>query len=117
MGLNKRNENYKKKQENNQTQGKTEPNENPDDNKSDLEDEFIDMQSLNMGLEEETFGLFKKRINLHKQNKGHGFLISYNKDNEDKRIDKLIKAMKLGLRVVLVSDAGTPTISDPGNFN
>lgn len=65
-------------------------------------------------MEEEFLGSFKSRIRKNKETKGHGLLISFNKDNEEKRVDKIIKAMKLGLRVAIVSDAGTPTISDPG---
>jgi len=84
------------------------------DDEDNLYDEFIDEQNLNLGLEDEYFSAFKNKIKSHKENKGHGLLISFHKDNEEKRIEKLIKAMKLGLRVVLVSDAGTPTISDPG---
>jgi len=41
-------------------------------------------------------------------------LISYHKYNEDSRLAKLLKIMRYGLNIVLVSDAGTPTISDPG---
>lgn len=40
--------------------------------------------------------------------------MSYHDHNESKRIPKLIRAMKLGFRIALVSDAGTPAISDPG---
>jgi len=115
MGLNKRNDNYKKKKE--QEDNSNTNKENTEEQyEKDLEDEFIEEQSLNMGLEDDLFSVFKKKINNHKENKGYGLLISFNKDNEEKRIEKLIKAMKLGLRVVLVSDAGTPTISDPGTI-
>lgn len=41
-------------------------------------------------------------------------LVSFFEFNQDRRIPRLIRAMKMGLRVGLVSDAGTPTISDPG---
>lgn len=41
-------------------------------------------------------------------------MLSYHKYNEDARINKLIKVMKYGFKIGLVSDAGTPTISDPG---
>ena len=41
-------------------------------------------------------------------------LISYYKYNEEERVLKLINGIKNGLQVVLVCDAGTPCISDPG---
>ena len=49
-----------------------------------------------------------------KKKKGRGLLLSFFKFNQEKRIQRLIRAMKMGFRVALVSDAGTPTISDPG---
>jgi len=41
-------------------------------------------------------------------------LISYYEQNELQRIPEIISAIKDGLNIALVSDAGTPTISDPG---
>lgn len=41
-------------------------------------------------------------------------MISYHRHNEEFRCDYLIKELKDGKNIALVSDAGTPGISDPG---
>ena len=43
-------------------------------------------------------------------------LISYHKFNERKELHKVIKYLKLGNILSLVSDAGTPNLSDPGRI-
>jgi len=44
----------------------------------------------------------------------HTPLVSYFEHNEFKRMDKLLSHLKGGKDIALVSDAGTPGISDPG---
>ena len=41
-------------------------------------------------------------------------LISYHRHNEELRVDNLIEKLKQGNNIAVVSDAGTPGISDPG---
>jgi len=41
-------------------------------------------------------------------------IITFNKDNEKRKRLSIIKDIEKGLKVALVSDAGTPVISDPG---
>lgn len=41
-------------------------------------------------------------------------LISYYEQNEARRIPEIVTALRNGLSIALVSDAGTPAISDPG---
>ena len=43
-------------------------------------------------------------------------LISFHKFNENKLLDEIILKLKSGKNIALVSDAGTPVISDPGVF-
>jgi len=43
-------------------------------------------------------------------------LISYHKFNEKKNLQKIVDILKSNKIVSLISDAGTPTISDPGNI-
>ncbi|MFW5966061.1 MAG: 16S rRNA (cytidine(1402)-2'-O)-methyltransferase [Persicimonas sp.] len=47
---------------------------------------------------------------------GRPRLVSYHEHNERERADELIAELAAGRTVVLASDAGTPTISDPGHL-
>jgi 16S rRNA (cytidine1402-2'-O)-methyltransferase len=41
-------------------------------------------------------------------------MISYRDQNHDRMIPKVLEKLEMGLNLSLISDAGTPTISDPG---
>jgi 16S rRNA (cytidine1402-2'-O)-methyltransferase len=41
-------------------------------------------------------------------------LVSYRDENHDKVLEKILEKLKMGLNLALISDAGTPLISDPG---
>lgn len=77
----------------------------------------------NEELDEFTFSLSEDFIShtvqivkKNREEKGRGIMISLNSYNQEQRAPKLIKAMKSGIRVVMVSDAGTPMVSDPGSL-
>lgn len=42
-------------------------------------------------------------------------LISYHQHSESKKIDQILNYLKQGKNLALVTDAGTPGVSDPGN--
>jgi 16S rRNA (cytidine1402-2'-O)-methyltransferase len=53
-------------------------------------------------------GILLKHYNLHKS------IISYHDFNKDRKASVLIEQLKSGKSVAVISDAGTPGISDPG---
>ena len=53
----------------------------------------------------------KKLLNKYNINNK---MIVYNNFNESKQYDKIIKLLESGNNIALVTDAGTPCISDPG---
>jgi 16S rRNA (cytidine1402-2'-O)-methyltransferase len=55
-------------------------------------------------------GLLFKRLGLTR----HGRLISFFEHNEDKKLPRVLEQLADGLKVALISDAGTPLLSDPG---
>ena len=55
-------------------------------------------------------GLLFKRLGLTR----HGRLISFFEHNEDKKLPKVLDQLGEGLTIALISDAGTPLLSDPG---
>ncbi|MFH1913223.1 MAG: 16S rRNA (cytidine(1402)-2'-O)-methyltransferase [Pseudomonadota bacterium] len=55
-------------------------------------------------------GLLFKRLGLSR----HGRLVSFFEHNEEKRLPKVLDWLEEGMAVALVSDAGTPLLSDPG---
>ena len=41
-------------------------------------------------------------------------LVSFHEHNEERRLPELIRRLKIGERLAMVTDAGTPSVSDPG---
>jgi 16S rRNA (cytidine1402-2'-O)-methyltransferase len=54
--------------------------------------------------------------NLFRKYEINSKFISYHKFNERKKLPKIIELLKSDLIISLISDAGTPNISDPGNL-
>lgn len=74
------------------------------------------VDDYNYGLSNDILSYTFERIKECKQTKGRGLLVSLNTFNQEGRTPSLIRAMKAGLNVALVADAGTPLISDPGIY-
>ncbi len=53
-------------------------------------------------------------VKLLNQYKIKNKLSSYQNYNEHRKLQSIIEKLKLGIRIALISDAGTPGISDPG---
>ncbi|CAD8088630.1 unnamed protein product [Paramecium sonneborni] len=82
--------------------------------KQEYEEEMNPTEFEVYGLTAPFMVYLRNKIAVAKKRKGRGVLISCHKFNEDKRIDRLIAMLKMGLNITLVCDAGTPAISDPG---
>lgn len=76
--------------------------------------ENIEVDEYSFCLGSEFMSHTFQTIKNAKENKGRGIMVSFNAYNQQQRTPKLINAMKSGIRIVLVSDAGTPLVSDPG---
>lgn len=67
-------------------------------------------------FDDEFITFIKHKIYESKLKKGRGLLLSCHRFNEEQRIENLLKLMKAGLKVVLVPDAGSSCLSDPGQL-
>ena len=83
----------------------------PIGNLSDISNRALEILSKVNCIAVEDTRVSKKLLNKYKiDNK----MIVYNNFNESKQCDKIINLLDLGNDVALITDAGTPCISDPG---
>lgn len=70
--------------------------------------------SVDLILCEDTRKTFRLLKHFQKENQPIPELVSYFEENELKRIPEVIFQLKLGKTAALVTNSGTPTVSDPG---
>lgn len=83
----------------------------PIGNLGDISQRALDtLQQVDYVVSEDTrkTGLLLKHFGLHKRQ------ISFREDNEERALPRLLELLKDGHSLALVTDAGTPGISDPG---
>lgn len=70
------------------------------------------LQNVDIVLAEDTRQTIKllNHLNIKKQ------MISYHRHNESEKINQVVELLDTGKNVALVSDAGMPIISDPGQY-
>ncbi|CAD8189381.1 unnamed protein product [Paramecium octaurelia] len=79
------------------------------------EDEEINPSEFEVyGLSAPLMMYLRNKVAQAKKQKGRGLIIGCTNFNDDKKIDRLIAMMKMGLNVALVCNSGTPAISDNG---
>lgn len=66
------------------------------------------------GIESEFVNFIKKKIYESKLKNKRGLLLSSNRFTELEKVFDILRLIKAGLKVILVTDAGTPCLSDPG---
>jgi 16S rRNA (cytidine1402-2'-O)-methyltransferase len=55
-----------------------------------------------------------RRLLSHLDLPSHGRLQSFHEHNEEKKLPALLRTLREGVSIALISDAGTPVLSDPG---
>lgn len=83
----------------------------PIGNLGDISQRALDtLRTVDFVVSEDTrkTGILLKRFEIHKPQ------ISFREDNEQRTLPKLIALLEEGKNLALVTDAGTPAISDPG---
>ncbi len=83
----------------------------PIGNLGDISQRALDtLRSVDFVISEDTrkTGLLLKRFEIHKPQ------ISFREDNEARALPKIMTLLEEGKSIALVTDAGTPAISDPG---
>ena len=68
------------------------------------------------GLHSEFIEFSKEKVLESKARKGRGVLLSCHRFNERERVQQIIRLLRAGLTVVVTSDAGSPSLSDPGQL-
>lgn len=68
------------------------------------------------GLDSELIQFTREKVMESKVRHKRGILISCNRFNEKEKLAEIMKLLKVGFKVTLVSDAGSPVLSDPGQI-
>lgn len=79
-------------------------------------DSDVSKATPSYGLHSEFIEFTKQKIFESKARRGRGLMVSLHRFNEKQRLDQVVRLLQAGMIVALVSDAGSPALSDPGQM-